>query len=73
MPATSPEAIARKNARKRRLRAEKRAALMASIKRPESKTSPEYRRRLPPAPMMTKQQMRDQLRQAVLNTGGRLA
>lgn len=73
MPATSPGAIARKNARKRKLRAEKRAAVLASLKRPESKTSPEYRRRLPPAPLLTKQQMHDQLRQAVLNTGGWLA
>lgn len=43
------------------------------LERSASKTSPEYRRRFSPCGPMTKREMRDQLRQAVLNTGGYLA
>lgn len=52
--------------------ADKKRAALASLG-VVSKTSAAYRRQLPPAPVLTKSQMQEQLRQAVLNTGGRLA
>lgn len=69
MPAKSAEAIKRKRQKDKERRAQKRAALMGQIRRPESKTSASYRFRLPRADL-TKRQMRDQLREAVINTGG---
>lgn len=47
MPATSPEAIAKKNARKKARRAEKKFASTPPRISRESKTSPEFRRRFP--------------------------
>jgi len=63
----------KKKARKRaRLRREKLKADAArrAIGLGYSKTSPEYRNKLPPAPEMTKTELRALLAQAVLNTTG---
>jgi hypothetical protein len=73
MPCRSPEAVARKNAKKRASRAaEKMAALVSSaIPAGISKTHPSYRRRVPPVPYMDlPSDRRNFLRQAVLNTSG---
>lgn len=68
MPAKSPEAVARKNARLREKRAAKRKALVASFKRQVSKTSPEYRRQFVAPLDMTKGELRALIAQAVQNT-----
>ena len=72
----SPEAIARrnakKNARRAAKRAERRTAAIASLQCSVSKTSPEYRRRLPVFQESSKDKLRSILTQAVLNTGGRV-
>lgn len=70
MPSKSPEAIARKNAKKRAARAAQRAASVECIPDFISKTHPTYRRRLPPVPdMIEKSELRAFLAQAVRNTG----
>lgn len=71
MPAKSPEAIARKRRNDQLKRVARRAKNSLTI--PVSKTSPEYRRKLPKAPVLSKEQMRQQITQAVLNTGGRVS
>lgn len=64
----SAAAIARRNAKKREQRAAKRNAILASLKRPMSKTSPEYRRRFIVPDQMDKPDLRKFLAQAVQNT-----
>ncbi len=68
MPATSPEAIERKNARKR----EKRRQLRPIIVPPQELVLPCYkvtaRRMMPRLPDMTKAELREMLTKAVENT-----
>lgn len=65
MPATSPEAIARKNQRRREKRQDKRQRFKLEI----SKTSAGYRRQLPKLPSdMRKSELRAMLADAVQNT-----
>jgi hypothetical protein len=71
VPCRSPEAIARKNAKKRDARLAQRAATASPLPVGLSKTDPAYRRRLPPVPYMDlPSERRNFLRQAVLNTPG---
>lgn len=71
MPCRSPEAIARKNAKKRVARLAERAATASPLPLGISKTDPAYRRRMPPVPHMDlPSDRRNFLRQAVLNTPG---
>lgn len=74
MPCRSPEAIARKNAKKRTARAAERAAVATPLPTGVSKTDPAYRRRMPLVPPMDlPADRRAFLRQAVLNTPGATA
>ncbi|WP_022719918.1 hypothetical protein [Rhodopseudomonas sp. B29] len=75
MPATSPEAIARKNKRKRDRRAAKKAERLAAVvvRNPNvSRTDPVYRGNLPKLDLQldTADRRRDFLAEAVRNTAG---
>lgn len=61
-------ARARDRAKKARKQAEKRAAKLAELKRPISKTSPEYRRRFVPAVPLDRRGVLDLLAEAARNT-----
>lgn len=72
MPATSPEARARKNGKKKSERRAKSKAAAALIVRPVAKGSPEYRRKLmmmfPAAPVTSKRELTAMLAVAAANT-----